>query len=87
MALTEQFTLAIDAMGGDGAPDIVVEGMEIAAERHPAARFLLVGDETRLTAECTSLSSPKPARPPSSASGRLLSASIANCAQTSPTPI
>ena len=50
MALTEQFTLAIDAMGGDGAPDMVVEGMEIAAERHPGARFLLVGDETRLQA-------------------------------------
>lgn len=42
------FTLAIDAMGGDQAPDIVVEGLELAAERHPAARFLLVGDEFRL---------------------------------------
>ncbi len=42
------FTLAVDAMGGDHAPDIVVEGLSIAAERHPAARFLLVGDEARL---------------------------------------
>jgi glycerol-3-phosphate acyltransferase PlsX len=42
------FTLAIDAMGGDRAPDIVVEGLHVAAERHPAARFLLVGDEARL---------------------------------------
>ena len=42
------FTLAIDAMGGDNAPDIVVAGLELAAERHPAARFLLVGDEDRL---------------------------------------
>jgi glycerol-3-phosphate acyltransferase PlsX len=42
------FTLAVDAMGGDRAPDIVVEGLSIAAERHPAARFLLVGDEPRL---------------------------------------
>lgn len=48
--MTEQFILAIDAMGGDGAPDVVVEGMEIAAERHPGARFLLVGDEVRLRA-------------------------------------
>jgi glycerol-3-phosphate acyltransferase PlsX len=48
VALTEQFTLAIDAMGGDGAPDVVVAGMEVAAERHPAARFLLVGDEAKL---------------------------------------
>jgi phosphate acyltransferase len=48
-ALIEPFTLAIDAMGGDNAPQIVVEGLEIAAERHPAARFLLVGDEPSLT--------------------------------------
>jgi phosphate acyltransferase len=42
------YTLAIDGMGGDQAPDIVVQGLELAAERHPAARFLLVGDEARL---------------------------------------
>ncbi len=42
------FTLAVDAMGGDKAPAIVVHGIDIAAERHPAARFLLVGDEARL---------------------------------------
>ncbi|HEX5326463.1 MAG TPA: phosphate acyltransferase PlsX, partial [Acetobacteraceae bacterium] len=42
------FTLAIDAMGGDHAPAMVLAGLEIAAERHPEARFLLVGDETRL---------------------------------------
>ena len=43
------YSLAIDAMGGDGAPEIVVEGLDMAAERHPAARFLLVGDEAKLT--------------------------------------
>ncbi|WP_235035454.1 phosphate acyltransferase PlsX [Roseomonas sp. 18066] len=42
------FALAIDAMGGDHAPDSVLDGLEIAAERHPQARFLLVGDEARL---------------------------------------
>ncbi len=42
------YSLAVDAMGGDGAPDIVVEGIAIAAERHPSARFLLLGDEPRL---------------------------------------
>ncbi len=46
--MTAAFTLAVDAMGGDHAPEIVVEGLEIAAERHPEARFLLVGDEARL---------------------------------------
>ncbi|MDA8252450.1 MAG: phosphate acyltransferase, partial [Rhodospirillales bacterium] len=35
-------------MGGDGAPDMVVAGLSLAVERHPAARFLLLGDETRL---------------------------------------
>lgn len=44
----EVFSLAIDAMGGDHAPDIVVAGLDLAAERHPGARFLLVGDEARL---------------------------------------
>lgn len=39
------FSLAIDAMGGDAAPEAVLDGLELAAERHPQARFLLVGDE------------------------------------------
>ena len=42
------FSLAVDAMGGDNAPEIVVEGVGIAAVRHPTARFLLVGDQARL---------------------------------------
>ncbi len=42
------FSLAVDAMGGDNAPDSVVQGVAIASERHPAARFLLVGDQARL---------------------------------------
>src|SRR3954447_17464722 len=35
-------------MGGDHAPLMVIEGLEIAAERHPGAKFLLVGDEAQL---------------------------------------
>ena len=42
------FSLAIDAMGGDAAPEVVLDGLELAAERHPSARFLLVGDEARV---------------------------------------
>ncbi|MFN6254123.1 MAG: phosphate acyltransferase PlsX [Acetobacteraceae bacterium] len=42
------FSLAIDAMGGDAAPEAVLDGLELAAERHPQARFLLVGDEARV---------------------------------------
>ena len=42
------FTLAVDAMGGDRAPGVVIDGLAIAAERHPNARFLVVGDEAKL---------------------------------------
>jgi glycerol-3-phosphate acyltransferase PlsX len=43
------FHLAVDAMGGDRAPQMIIDGLEISAERHPEARFLLVGDEAQLT--------------------------------------
>jgi glycerol-3-phosphate acyltransferase PlsX len=42
------YTLAVDAMGGDRAPGVVIDGLAIAAERHPGARFLVVGDEAKL---------------------------------------
>lgn len=35
-------------MGGDRAPAMVIDGLEIAAERNPSARFLLVGDEAQI---------------------------------------
>lgn len=35
-------------MGGDRAPAMVIDGLEIASERHPEARFLLVGDESQI---------------------------------------
>ncbi|GBR04214.1 phosphate acyltransferase PlsX [Acetobacter oeni] len=44
----EPFALAIDAMGGDGGPDVVIAGLAIAADRHPGVRILLLGDENRL---------------------------------------
>jgi glycerol-3-phosphate acyltransferase PlsX len=40
--------LAVDAMGGDHAPEAIIAGLEMAAERHPLAQFLLFGDEARL---------------------------------------
>jgi glycerol-3-phosphate acyltransferase PlsX len=42
------FTLAVDAMGGDQAPEMVVQGLELAAERNPETRYLLVGREEAL---------------------------------------
>ena len=35
-------------MGGDNAPDMVIDGVEAAARQNPKLRFLLYGDETRL---------------------------------------
>ncbi|MEA2741877.1 MAG: phosphate acyltransferase [Acetobacteraceae bacterium] len=48
--VTGRFTLAVDAMGGDNAPEMVVHGLDFAAERHPAASFLLIGNEPVLNA-------------------------------------
>ena len=42
------YALAVDAMGGDGAPGIVIDGLALAAERHPGLRVLLVGDQAVL---------------------------------------
>jgi len=41
-------TLAIDAMGGDSAPDMVIEGLSISQTKLPGVHFLLFGDETQL---------------------------------------
>ena len=35
-------------MGGDHAPQAIMDGLVIASERHPNARFLVVGDEALL---------------------------------------
>jgi glycerol-3-phosphate acyltransferase PlsX len=45
----EHLTIALDAMGGDAGPDIVIPGAALAAVRHPEIRFLLVGDRSRIT--------------------------------------
>ncbi len=37
-------------MGGDHAPEVVVEGVRIAHERHPQVLFQLFGDRTRIEA-------------------------------------
>ncbi len=48
--MTDGLVLSIDGMGGDNAPDIVVEGVNIVAQRSPGVRFLLHGDAVRLNA-------------------------------------
>ena len=41
-------TIALDAMGGDRAPEIVIQGADIALERHPNAQFLIFGAESQI---------------------------------------
>jgi phosphate acyltransferase len=41
-------TIALDAMGGDHAPQVVITGAEMARERHPDLHFLMFGDQSRL---------------------------------------
>ncbi|TAN46424.1 MAG: phosphate acyltransferase PlsX [Rhodospirillales bacterium] len=48
--MTDKVVLALDAMGGDAAPQMVIDGIAIARKRFPKARYLLVGDEPRLAA-------------------------------------
>jgi glycerol-3-phosphate acyltransferase PlsX len=43
--VSDGITIALDAMGGDGAPAIVLKGAEIALQRHPGVRYLLFGAE------------------------------------------
>ncbi|MGB6968671.1 MAG: phosphate acyltransferase, partial [Methyloceanibacter sp.] len=44
-------TIALDAMGGDHGPSVIVAGAAIALVRHPETRFLLVGDTARIEPE------------------------------------
>jgi len=47
--MSDSITIAIDAMGGDRAPAMVLRGADIALERHPGAQFLLFGDDAQIT--------------------------------------
>jgi phosphate acyltransferase len=46
--MTTDLIIALDAMGGDLGPGIVVPAAELAAIRHPTYRFLLFGDRTKI---------------------------------------
>ena len=41
-------TIALDAMGGDNAPQMVVDGAAMALVRHPQTKFILFGDEAKV---------------------------------------
>lgn len=46
--MTQRLTIALDGMGGDHAPEMVIAGAALARERHPQVDFLIFGDENRL---------------------------------------
>ena len=48
--MTDTIVLSIDGMGGDHAPDIVVEGVDIAAKRRSDTRFIIHGEAARIQA-------------------------------------
>lgn len=53
--MSDNITIAIDAMGGDRAPAMVVRGADIALERHPNIRFLIFGAEDQIEPLLTKL--------------------------------
>ena len=43
--MSEPLAIALDAMGGDNAPEIVLQGADIARLRFPGVRFIVYGDQ------------------------------------------
>lgn len=52
--------IAIDAMGGDNAPELIVKGVLQAAKELPEAHLILVGDATRIKEVFTFVTPPIP---------------------------
>ena len=46
--MSQDITLALDAMGGLRAPDMVLRGADMALQRHPGLRFRVYGAEPGL---------------------------------------
>lgn len=49
--MSEQFTISLDAMGGDHGPKTVLHGADIALLRKPHLRFQIFGDQAEIQAE------------------------------------
>lgn len=48
--MSKNLIIALDVMGGDKGPDMVLKGAEMALVRFPDVRFTLVGDQARISA-------------------------------------
>lgn len=46
--LSDNLVIAIDAMGGDNSPRVVIEGLVEASLKNPDVRFLVYGDESKV---------------------------------------
>ncbi len=46
--MSETLVISIDAMGGDNAPQSVIEGVSLVAKKEPSVFFFLYGDETQI---------------------------------------
>jgi glycerol-3-phosphate acyltransferase PlsX len=46
--MPQQVRIALDAMGGDHGPSVVVPGADLALAKHPNSTFLLFGDQARI---------------------------------------
>jgi glycerol-3-phosphate acyltransferase PlsX len=46
--MPKKVRIALDAMGGDHGPTVVVPGAEIALSRHPDSEFILFGDRDKI---------------------------------------
>ena len=46
--MPQKVRIALDAMGGDHGPSVVVPGAAIALDRHPDTEFLLYGDTAQV---------------------------------------
>lgn len=49
--MTNNPVIAVDAMGGDKSPRIVIEGLALAVPHNPDIRFLVYGNENAVSAE------------------------------------
>jgi glycerol-3-phosphate acyltransferase PlsX len=49
--MSQPRTIALDAMGGDHGPEVVIGGAALSLERHPNLSFLVFGDRARIESE------------------------------------
>ena len=46
--MTQSVCIAIDAMGGDHGPEVILPGAALALARHADLKFIFFGDQVRL---------------------------------------